>query len=62
MKMITLCVFVLFSWSLTETALLAQSTMRSMTLEDVVMLKSVSDPQISPDGRRIVYVVGEADL
>lgn len=43
-------------------AAVAQPAKRMMTLEDVVSLKSVSDPQLSPDGRHIVYVVSEADL
>jgi len=33
-----------------------------MTVEDVLALKSVSDPQISPDGRWVVYVVTEWDI
>lgn len=41
---------------------MAQPAKRMMTLDDVVNLKSVSDPQISPDGRHIVYVVSEPDL
>jgi len=33
-----------------------------MTVEDVLELKSVSDPQISPDGRWVAYVVTEVDF
>lgn len=33
-----------------------------MTLEDLFTLKSVSDPQLSPDGRWVAYVVTEVDL
>lgn len=32
---------------------------RALTLEDLFQFKRVSDPQISPDGRHIVYVVSE---
>ena len=32
------------------------------TPEDLVMLKRVSDPQLSPDGRRVAYVQRETDL
>jgi dipeptidyl aminopeptidase/acylaminoacyl peptidase len=35
---------------------------RPMTPEDVIALKQVSDPQISPDGRFVAYVVTSADL
>src|SRR5262249_17726913 len=35
---------------------------RPMTPEDVIALKQVSDPQISPDGRYIAYVVTSADM
>lgn len=40
----------------------AQDSPRPMTVEDVLRLKSVADPQISPDGRWVVYVVTAADL
>lgn len=32
------------------------------TVEDLVILKRVSDPQVSPDGRRVAYVQRETDL
>jgi dipeptidyl aminopeptidase/acylaminoacyl peptidase len=32
------------------------------TVEDLVMLKRVSDPEVSPDGRRVAYVQRETDL
>jgi dipeptidyl aminopeptidase/acylaminoacyl peptidase len=32
------------------------------TVEDLVTLKRVSDPQLSPDGRRIAYVERETDM
>jgi dipeptidyl aminopeptidase/acylaminoacyl peptidase len=32
------------------------------TVEDLVILKRVSDPQLSPDGRRVAYVQRETDL
>jgi dipeptidyl aminopeptidase/acylaminoacyl peptidase len=35
---------------------------RPMTPEDVIALKQVSDPQVSPDGRYIAYVVTTADM
>jgi len=45
--------------------LLAQSVLaaakRPMEVEDVLALSSVSDPQISPDGRYVAYVVTERD-
>ncbi len=34
---------------------------RPMTVDDVLELRTVSDPQISPDGRWIAYVVTELD-
>ena len=34
---------------------------RPMTVEDLLAVKSVSDPQISPDGSLVVYVVTELD-
>jgi dipeptidyl aminopeptidase/acylaminoacyl peptidase len=35
---------------------------RPMTFEDVLALKSVSDTQISPDGKWVAYVVTSADM
>ena len=35
---------------------------RPMTIDDLFRFKRVSDPQISPDGRLVVYVVGSVDL
>ncbi len=44
------------------TAMPAAAQRRVMTAEDVVTLKAVSNPQISPDGAEIVFVMSEADL
>jgi dipeptidyl aminopeptidase/acylaminoacyl peptidase len=35
---------------------------RPMKIDDLFAFKRVSDPQISPDGKAVVYVVGEVDL
>jgi len=35
---------------------------RAMTVEDVLMLKGVSDAQISPDGKWVAYVVTSVDM
>src|SRR3954453_13948926 len=32
---------------------------RPMTIDDLLAIKSVSDPQLSPDGETVVYVVSE---
>ena len=37
------------------------AALRPMTFEDVLMLKVVSDPQLSPDGKWIAYVVASPD-
>jgi len=34
---------------------------RPMTVDDLLAIKSVSDPQLSPDGSLVVYVVSELD-
>ena len=34
---------------------------RPMTTDDLLAVKSVGDPQVSPDGARVVYVVSEID-
>ena len=33
-----------------------------MTVEDLFHFKRVADPQISPDGKTVAYVVGTVDL
>src|SRR5439155_18612340 len=35
---------------------------RPMTVEDLFRFQRVSDPQISPDGKTVAYVVGTVDL
>ncbi len=35
---------------------------RPVTVEDILSMKTVSDPQMSPDGTRIAYVLSEANL
>jgi dipeptidyl aminopeptidase/acylaminoacyl peptidase len=35
---------------------------RPMKVEDLFAFKRVSDPQVSPDGKHVVYVVGTVDL
>jgi dipeptidyl aminopeptidase/acylaminoacyl peptidase len=34
---------------------------RPMTIDDLLAVKAVSDPQVSPDGKSVVYVVTELD-
>ncbi|MDR3636330.1 MAG: S9 family peptidase [Isosphaeraceae bacterium] len=34
---------------------------RAMTVDDLLAVKGVSDPQVSPDGKWVVYVVSELD-
>lgn len=35
---------------------------RAMTFDDVLAIKSVSDPQVSPDGKWVAYVVTSTDM
>src|ERR1051325_4942336 len=35
---------------------------RPMKVEDLFAFKRVSDPQVSPDGKQVVYVVARVDL
>ena len=35
---------------------------RAVTIEDQFAIKDVSDPQISPDGKWVAYVVSTSDL
>jgi len=40
----------------------AAAERRPFTVHDLVAMKRVSDPQVSPDGRRVTFVVRETDL
>src|SRR5262245_11243289 len=51
-------------WSLVVLVfLMADSALaaRPMTIEDLLAVKGVADPQLSPDGSMVVYVVSELD-
>ena len=50
------CIVMLASLSLP-----AQTARRTFTIDDVFKLKRVSDPQVSPDGEWIAYVVSSTD-
>ena len=47
---------------LMNTAASAQAAKRPMTLDDLFKFKRVADPQISPDGSQVVYVVTTMNL
>jgi dipeptidyl aminopeptidase/acylaminoacyl peptidase len=53
-----MCLFFL----LAPATALAQEKKRPITVEDFFRLERVSDPQISPDGRYVAYVVTTVDL
>ena len=50
--------FVVFSVSIAA----AQEKSNRLTPSDIFNLESVSDPQISPDGKKIIYVRGFSDI
>lgn len=39
----------------------AQQTKRPFTIDDLVMLRRVADPQLSPDGRSIAFAITDTD-
>lgn len=54
--------FLFLAVLLMNTLPVAADDKRAMTLDDLFALKRVSDPQISPDGKLVVYVVTVVDL
>src|SRR5215216_2425454 len=42
-------------------SLTAQTARRPLKLDDLTRFRNVSDPQISPDGKFVAYVVGATD-
>src|SRR5690348_2018288 len=43
-------------------ALLAQTSRHPMKLDDLARFRNVSDPQVSPDGKFVAYVVSSTDV
>jgi dipeptidyl aminopeptidase/acylaminoacyl peptidase len=43
-------------------AVAAAATGAPFKIDDLVRLKRLSDPQLSPDGRYVVYVLRETDM
>ncbi len=55
---VALCFVVLLS----AISIFAQDTKRPITIDDFFKMKTVENPQISPDGKWIAYTVSEMDL
>jgi dipeptidyl aminopeptidase/acylaminoacyl peptidase len=53
--------FVLFLILTLASAVAAQTARRPIKLEDLTRFRNVNDPQISPDGKWVAYVVGTTD-
>lgn len=51
----------LAAFVIASSPILAQSK-RAMTFDDVMSLRVVSDPRISPDGKQVAFVVTQADM
>src|SRR5262245_31553547 len=47
---------------ITATTLLAQPARRPLKLDDLARLREVRDPQCSPDGKAVAYVVSAVDV
>lgn len=45
-----------------QPAIFATQTKRAMTVDDVMNMRAVSDPRISPDGSVVAFVVTQADM
>jgi dipeptidyl aminopeptidase/acylaminoacyl peptidase len=53
---------VALAWLLPATAFAQAAAAQRFTVEDLLKLRRVSDPQLSPDGRSIAYVVTDVSL
>jgi dipeptidyl aminopeptidase/acylaminoacyl peptidase len=49
------------SLSVAGSQVAAQTSKRPITLDDLAKLRSVADPQVSPDGKWVAYTVGTVD-
>src|SRR5215208_5241394 len=41
---------------------LAAAQNRTYTVEDLLKVRRVGDPQVSPDGKRVAFTVGDVDM
>ncbi len=57
----TIC-FLVFLIAANEPATGLAAEKRAMTIDDLFRFKRVSDPQISPDGKTVAYMVGAVDV
>src|SRR5437867_13097745 len=57
MKRSLVLLFLAASWTFA-----LDNTPRVPTIDDLLMVKSVGDTEISPDGRRVAYTVRETDV
>jgi dipeptidyl aminopeptidase/acylaminoacyl peptidase len=61
LKLALICRFVIAAGMIVTLASPALAAGRPMTVDDLLAVKSVADPQVSPDGKLVVYVVSEID-
>jgi dipeptidyl aminopeptidase/acylaminoacyl peptidase len=54
--------FAIFLIALTSSAQAQAPSKHAMTFDDLAAVQRVAEPQISPDGRAVVYTVGAADM
>ncbi len=62
--MCSLRLFFFAAWAIvmsSGTSALAQSSKRPISLDDLVRIKSVGDPQVSPDGKWVAYTIATMD-
>ena len=55
-KLLSLFLFCMFSFTI-----VSSQTKRAMELEDLFRIQRVSDPQLSPDGKTVAYVISVID-
>jgi dipeptidyl aminopeptidase/acylaminoacyl peptidase len=62
MRFINSLLFILVCVALTASFGFSQTKSHPFTIHDLLAMERISDPQISPDGRRIVFVLAKTDL
>ncbi len=50
-----------FAFALISLAPIATAQTRRFTIEDLIKVRRVGDPQVSPDGRHIAFTIGDVD-
>jgi len=62
MRYVSFLLFLLICVALTAASGFSQTKSHPLTIHDLLAMERISDPQVSPNGKRIVFVLAKTDL